>query len=369
METLSASTISRPVPPQRHSEVSLHEVPQQLVARYEALFELMENLRYLDDIPALAQRVGRQWQLFANVGAFHLVIVSDNTYLQIDCSHGSAMVTTLDTLADWDVQLAGAQQPLLMQAAKAQRVAGIPSVLLGLQAAEILALAFRDKESVQGLLSTVASGAAFSPLDMELIRFFGGHLVQHISNILLRQKSTETLKRQATIDSLTGALNRPAILDALSAQLALAHRSGLPLSVLLTDVDFFATINDTYGHPVGDAVLRELVRRFGMQCRARESFGRYGGKEFLFVLYPCPADEAMQVGERIRRCIAETAFALGADGSLKLDVSVSLGVTSASGNQTLAAEELIQRADDALYLSKHQGRNRISLYAASQPDK
>jgi diguanylate cyclase (GGDEF)-like protein len=206
-------------------------------------------------------------------------------------------------------------------------------------------------------------------LDIECIRFFGGHLVQHVSTILLRQKSTETLKRQATIDGLTGALNRPAILDALTAQLSMANTSALPLSVLLTDVDFFTSINDNYGHPVGDAVLRELVRRFGMQCRARENFGRYGGKEFLFVLYPCPAEEAMQVGERIRRCIAETAFSLAADGKLKLDVSISLGACSTSGNPPLTADEMIQRADDALYLSKHQGRNRISLYAASKPAK
>jgi diguanylate cyclase (GGDEF)-like protein len=108
------------------------------------------------------------------------------------------------------------------------------------------------------------------------------------------------LEHKASRDSLTGAFNRAFVTEALDAQLKLAERTGLPLSILLGDIDHFKAINDSLGHPAGDEVLCEIVRRFKTTTRQGDCFGRYGGEEFLFVLYPCGAENALGAAERLR---------------------------------------------------------------------
>jgi two-component system, cell cycle response regulator len=124
---------------------------------------------------------------------------------------------------------------------------------------------------------------------------------------------------------------------------------------VLADLDHFKAINDTHGHAVGDAILRQTARRMTSALRKDDSIGRYGGEEFLIVLPGCDGDLAMPIAERVRASIA----ALEPDGEVRLPVSVSLGVASTRTARE-PVEALIQIADDALYRAKAAGRNRIA---------
>jgi len=166
----------------------------------------------------------------------------------------------------------------------------------------------------------------------------------------------EALRLQATHDSLTGLLNRAAIMAALHGELARAGREDQPLSVLMADLDRFKQVNDTYGHMVGDAVLAEAGRRMQAAVRCYDSVGRYGGEEFLFVLPGCEMGAARAQAERVRGSIAETPFSGSSPG---LPVACSIGVASRRHPGATDLEPLVREADMALYRAKRLGRNRV----------
>ena len=162
------------------------------------------------------------------------------------------------------------------------------------------------------------------------------------------------LRFRATHDPLTGAFNRGAVLEMLSAEVSRSHRTGTPLSTLLLDVDHFKRVNDEHGHPAGDAVLREVVRRLGRSVRPYDRVGRYGGEEFFVLLPGCDPTMAAETAERLRQAIATQAFALP---SRPLGVTASFGVTTCERSDT--PEAMILRSDQALYEAKRTGRNRV----------
>ena len=164
----------------------------------------------------------------------------------------------------------------------------------------------------------------------------------------------DELLTQSRTDPLTGCLNRRAILERFTAEAARARRDRQPLSVGMLDLDHFKRVNDEHGHPAGDRVLCELVRRLGAAVRASDVFGRMGGEEFL-VLWPNAAD-AQLTAERVRRGVAGAPFAIR-DGALAL--TVSLGVTTTGGDEAL--EAVLARADEALYRAKAGGRDRVEV--------
>jgi two-component system, cell cycle response regulator len=164
----------------------------------------------------------------------------------------------------------------------------------------------------------------------------------------------EQLRVQATHDSLTGLLNRKAILEILDRELIRAHREGTELSVIMADLDHFKHVNDTHGHAAGDAVLQEAARRMQASIRPYDAVGRYGGEEFLIVSPGCGIEGAVEQAERLCRCISSEAFqALG----VSIPQTMSLGVASAPAGAILATE-LLHLADTALYAAKNNGRNR-----------
>ena len=189
------------------------------------------------------------------------------------------------------------------------------------------------------------------------VRLHAGRRILNLQEELL--KAREALREQATHDGLTGLLNRTTILEKLDEELSRAARTGNPVSVLMTDLDRFKSINDTRGHLAGDAVLREAARRLKASARRYDSVGRYGGEEFLVVLPGCDASDAALQAERMREAIAGTPFMAQ---SQPLSVTVSLGVACDSH---CAPEALVREADDALYEAKAQGRNRVVLHPAA----
>jgi len=168
----------------------------------------------------------------------------------------------------------------------------------------------------------------------------------------------DNLQFSASHDSLTGLWNRGAILDKLNQELARRKRTGDPLGVVMADIDHFKKINDTYGHLIGDAVLREVTRRLSAAVRLYDAVGRYGGEEFLMIFPGCGAARLATSAERLRHCIAEDPVETDKG---QIQVTLSLGLASAEQGEknSQGCDSFIRTADEALYLAKVNGRNRV----------
>lgn len=175
------------------------------------------------------------------------------------------------------------------------------------------------------------------------------------------EKKSEELRILATRDSLTGLLNRRAFMSAAEAALEKGLREAHSVSCIMADIDFFKRVNDTYGHLVGDQVIVAVSRTLSAQIRTEDLLCRYGGEEFCIVLPGISEEVAVQVAERIRDQVAQNV-GNGIRSVEHLNIACSLGVASLqSGSDTILA--LIERADLALYHSKRNGRNQVTLWS------
>ena len=163
------------------------------------------------------------------------------------------------------------------------------------------------------------------------------------------------IEELAELDELTGSLNRRSIMRALDEEIARAQRLNNPCAVALIDLDWFKRINDAYGHPTGDEVLRTFAITMFANIRTIDKFGRYGGEEFLLLLPDTSEDEAAQILDRLRMIIAELDWSAFSGG---LRVTISAGVTALGKDES--TDTLLARADRALYASKAGGRNRVT---------
>jgi len=179
------------------------------------------------------------------------------------------------------------------------------------------------------------------------------------------------LAEMAVRDSLTQVYNRRYFTEVAQRELARARRSGHSVSVIMLDLDHFKAINDTYGHPAGDEVLRTAVRCLQTAVRQSDTLARYGGEEFVVLLPETAARQALQGAERLRRSLADYPWG-HAPGPLQ--VTASLGIATwrpppVSGSvrvDPFQLEALIRQADQALYQAKQQGRNRVVAYGADR---
>ena len=169
------------------------------------------------------------------------------------------------------------------------------------------------------------------------------------------------VERQALVDGLTGLANRRQADEALAGELARVDRLGGPVGFILADLDDFKTVNDRYGHPTGDIVLRDFAETLRETVREIDTAARWGGEEFAVILPGTDLDGAAQVAERIRRALAERVI-VSADGE-QITVTSSFGATASTPSSTV--EQLIEAADDALYRAKRAGKDRV--YAGTEP--
>lgn len=175
-------------------------------------------------------------------------------------------------------------------------------------------------------------------------------------------EAREQMRYRATYDSLTGIRNRPTTLSFARKVLSRSKYSNKPPVLALCDIDHFKSINDAYGHPVGDAVIQEVARRLTESIRPGDAVGRYGGEEFLLVLTECPGSALEESGDRIRKAIADTPILCG---DLTLNVTISVGSVLCSechGENEL--EQILAVADAALYRAKARGRNCVETISA-----
>jgi diguanylate cyclase (GGDEF)-like protein len=185
----------------------------------------------------------------------------------------------------------------------------------------------------------------------ELLARIGGAVrIKRLQDELhLRNAQLDMLSR---IDGLTGLYNRRHADEQLQKELSTADRHDQPLGVLMLDIDHFKRVNDVEGHPAGDQVLREFTARLRNVVRDGDVVGRWGGEEFIVIAPQTDMDGARRLGERIRAAAADTPIAVG-DHTVAVTVSIGCAVG-------LGRDDLVARADAALYRSKSEGRNRVT---------
>jgi|GEM_PF-1212465 len=228
--------------------------------------------------------------------------------------------------------------------------------------------------SMYALLNSLRTIAAFAGstsnvLDPSLIEtiYVSGNTILWISATLcviwmVVERQHGELKDMAMVDPLTKAMNRNAMVNAFEQEHARASRSNGTFALLLFDIDYFKQFNDTYGHLVGDQVLRSVVSNLKPIVRQNDSIGRYGGEEFAVLLSEVDKDIALKVAERARQRFEEHGVQVD-QRSLELTVSCGVSCYPAHGKTW---DELIAAADKALYKAKEEGRNQI-IYAGDLP--
>lgn len=223
----------------------------------------------------------------------------------------------------------------------------------------ILVIPLISRNITIGTLSIASrKKGAFSETKRNILQVIANQLAVSLSNAMMVEK----LKNMATKDGLTGLYNRRTFMEQLELKLASARRFKHKLSLILTDLDHFKSINDTYGHSIGDEVLRRFAKVLTRAKRETDLVARYGGEEFAIICEQTDELGAKQLAERIRQELSNEKF-ITEIGEFK--VSCSLGVACYPDNAD-SIEELINKADTALYKAKELGRNQVVLYSLIQ---
>lgn len=247
---------------------------------------------------------------------------------------------------------ANAKSAVVPDVTQDERFKAVPGQQLSIQSLLSVPLATRD--GVIGVMTVTSSRpAAFAADHVELLEYLGGSIVKDIENA--------RLYRLSITDSLTKAYNRQYLYQRLPDEMDRCRRYGDSMALVLFDVDHFKKFNDTWGHPAGDFVLKELVRIVGFTVREVDGLVRYGGEEFLILLPKTARQGAVDLAERVRKAVEGATFLWAEE---KLKVTISLGVATLRGAGD-SDEQLLKRADDALYEAKTAGRNRVCADAVS----
>ncbi len=229
-----------------------------------------------------------------------------------------------------------------------------------------------SKESKEDVVAGLESGAddyLTKPFDPEELkaRLRTGLRILNLEDRLVVAR--EEMRFQATHDGLTALWNRDVIVDLLGRELARSRREHVTTAILMCDLDHFKNVNDTYGHLVGDDVLKETSKRLLASVRSYDFVGRYGGEEFLVVLNNCNPAFAFARAEEIRKAIAQEPVS-SSSGPVPITMSLGLLLSQEWGCQPL--EELLKQADAALYAAKAAGRNCVKVaspkIASAEPD-
>lgn len=243
----------------------------------------------------------------------------------------------------------GQRAPLVVEDASCDpRFAGSPFVTgpAAIRAYAGVPLTTPDGYNVGALCAIDIRPRTFTPTQLDMLGNFAGLVVDELE-----------LRQLASSDQLTGALSRRGFLTAVDKEMERCRRYRRPAALALLDIDHFKRINDTWGHPAGDAVLRQLATRCRPALRPSDAFGRIGGEEFALLLSESTPAAALKAAERIRAAIAAEGFA--GCGDTPAAVTASFGIAPFAGQRD--AEAWIAAADAPLYAAKHGGRNRCVM--------
>jgi diguanylate cyclase (GGDEF)-like protein len=210
-------------------------------------------------------------------------------------------------------------------------------------------------KTIKGIMSTQSYSAdAYSQEDKETLELLASHAVIALENSTLFSEVQEL----AITDSLTKVNNRRRFFDLAEQEFERSRRYNRPLSLIMLDIDHFKRVNDTYGHAAGDTVLERLAQLCQKSLREVDVFARYGGEEFVILLPETTSQEALLTAERIRQLVARTPIEIASDS---LTITISFGIVELD-KSCKNVEELLDRSDQAMYASKRNGRNRVSIW-------
>ena len=215
----------------------------------------------------------------------------------------------------------------------------------------LLRLPLMFEENLLGILWIW--GKSMTKADLPIMSIFS----KQIGNSLERARLYQEVQSLALTDPLTGLQNRRSLFELGRIEFSRAQRMKRPFCCMMLDLDHFKQINDNYGHPLGDQVLQEFAKRCQSSVREVDLIGRYGGEELVILLPETDSETAILVAERLRASVEETPMKVSGQ---EFNVTVSIGVSRKDEN-TLELETLIARADQAMYIAKHKGRNRVAI--------
>ena len=264
---------------------------------------------------------------------------------------GLQLQTSLEADRILDIFFQGIQQLLPVSGLMFQHLDSDLLLRLGQSASYSISFQLRHEGESIGELQ-FERDPPFDAQELGILESLLSCLLYPLRNALLYRVATQSALR----DPLTGTGNRIAMEQSLSRELEVSRRSKQPLSVLMLDIDHFKRVNDDYGHYTGDEVLRTIAQAVKGQLRNIDRVFRYGGEEFVVLLTDTNCETAVQIGERLRSAVLGLAFPHLAPS---LSMSISLGCSTLLPSET--ADSLVRRADDALYVAKREGRNRLAL--------
>jgi diguanylate cyclase (GGDEF)-like protein len=235
-----------------------------------------------------------------------------------------------------------------------RREKGISEILQGIGLGpdtELLRLPLAFEENLLGILWV--GGKGIKKTDLPIMSIFA----KQIGISLERARLFQEVQSLALTDPLTGLQNRRSLFELGRIEFSRAQRMQRPFCCMMLDLDHFKQINDNYGHPLGDQIIQEFAERCKSSVREVDLIGRYGGEEFLIFLPETDSETAMQVAERLRASVEGMPIKVS---DREINVTVSIGVSRKDEN-TLELETLIARADQAMYIAKHKGRNNVKI--------
>ncbi|MFC1545736.1 diguanylate cyclase [Gemmatimonadota bacterium] len=322
----------------------------------ELLNRVMQVIERIDDFSELLQEITVEIQTFLQVAVAGIILLEEN---RVDMRIHATAGGDEKVLADLKLQVG---KGVTGAAVSSGTVQYVPDVTRDDRYIPVdprirceLAVPLTEKGSVIGLLNLESEVEdAFTEEDRRVVEIVAAQISQLLSKALLYDK----LATMAVTDGLTGLFNHRHCFVRLEAEFKRALRYSYPLSLIMMDIDHFKNFNDTYGHLQGDDVLRKIADIITLTMRETDVVARYGGEEFVAILPLCHESTAMEVADRLRQRVESANLTGGGDTA---PITISLGICTAPQHAS-TYEELVRRADDALYISKNTGRNRCTLW-------
>ena len=226
----------------------------------------------------------------------------------------------------------------------------VPGLDVPVEAIKVLPLLWKDQGV--GALVVGSSGPEFLSVELlDMLRVIADHAAMAVANAQMYER----LERMATTDGLTGLINHRHFQQVFDAVMLRSERYGRHVSLIMCDIDHFKAVNDTYGHPVGDKVLKRVAEILYSSARRTDVVARYGGEEFALLMEETGAKGALQIAERIRKTVEAEPFRCE-NGTFNCTLSLGIATFPADGTQKA---KLTENADQALYQAKRSGRNRV----------
>jgi len=332
---------------------SLNKNLEELSLLYEISKELMSTVDLAEALSLITQILKKAVkydfcsvrlvdQDTQKVKVFFLEDLQEEITCKTEIKEGKAV-------ADWVVQT---KKPLLLPDTEQSKI--YRQLNGNLQVKSLLSLPIVSQSQVIGVLTVGAyEKSRFNQEDLQLLTILASQIALVLKNALLYHSARE----EAITDGLTQLYNYRYFQERLTKELAYCRLNGQPLALLFLDVDYFKQYNDTYGHPKGDEVLRTIAGIIRDSIRNTDVPVRYGGEEFAVILPGVNLAGAAQVAERIIQAVAQVHFAGDEDQEwVKMTVSIGLAIYPEEGD---TEEDLLARADHALYQAKKAGRNRV----------